>query len=103
MSIIFITGTSTGLGYATAETLSRNGHTVHARLRNPMRLLQLKQLAKDNHLPITALALDVLDDLSVRKVIDFVLVKEGHIDVLVNNAGIASWGALKETGQSNSL
>lgn len=96
MSIILITGSSTGLGYATAETLARNGHIVYATMRNPQRSPQLQRVAEKDHLPIKILPLDVLDDKSVETAISTVLSKEGHIDVLVNNAGIASWGAVEE-------
>lgn len=96
MPVILITGTSTGIGYAAAETLARNGHTVYATMRNPQGSPQLQQLADDNHLPITILPLDVTDDQSVQSAISFVLSKEGYIDVLVNNAGIGSWGAVEE-------
>ena len=37
MAVILITGSSTGIGYAAAETLGRNGHTVYATMRNPQR------------------------------------------------------------------
>jgi len=40
--------------------------------------------------------MDVLDDHSVEEAMDFVLKKEDHIDVLVNNAGIGSWGAVED-------
>src|SRR3954471_11657723 len=96
MSVILITGSSTGLGYAIAETLARNGHTVYATMRNPQHSPQLQQLANDNRLPIHILPLDVLDDKSVQSAIDTILSKEGYIDVLVNNAGINSWGAVEE-------
>src|SRR5215210_3731060 len=96
MPVILITGCSTGIGYAAAETLARNGHTVYATLRNPKRSPQLQQLADDNHLPIIISPLDVTDDQSVQSTINDVLSKEGYIDVLVNNAGIASWGAVEE-------
>jgi NAD(P)-dependent dehydrogenase (short-subunit alcohol dehydrogenase family) len=96
MSVILITGSSTGLGYAAAEMLARNGHTVYATMRNPKGSPQLQQLADDNHLSITILPMDVLDDQSVQSAINTVLTKEGHIDVLVNNAGIHSWGAVEE-------
>src|SRR6476659_7468601 len=94
--IILITGTSTGIGYATAETLARNGHTVYATMRNPQRSPQLQQLAEKDHLPIHILPMDVLDDKSVQTAIISVLSKEGHSDVLLNNSGIASWGAVEE-------
>lgn len=96
MSVILITGCSTGIGYAAAETLARNGHTVYATMRNPDRSPQLQSLADDNNLPITILPMDVLDDQSVETAINKVLSKEGKIDVLVNNAGIGSWGAVEE-------
>ncbi len=96
MPVILITGSSTGIGYATAETLARNGHTVYATMRNPQLFPQLQQLADDNHLSINILPMDVLDDQSVQSAITTILAKEGHIDVLVNNAGIHSWGAVEE-------
>jgi NAD(P)-dependent dehydrogenase (short-subunit alcohol dehydrogenase family) len=40
--------------------------------------------------------MDVSDDKSVQTAVNSVLSKEGHIDVLVNNAGMASWGAVEE-------
>lgn len=95
MPLILITGSSTGIGYAAAETLARND-TVYATMRNPQRSPQLQQLADDNHLPIIILPLDVTDDQSVQSTINAVLSKEGYIDVLINNAGIASWGAVEE-------
>jgi NAD(P)-dependent dehydrogenase (short-subunit alcohol dehydrogenase family) len=96
MSIILITGSSTGIGFAAAETLARNGHTVYATMRNPQRSPQLQQLANEENLPIIVLPMDVTIEASVHDTFAFVLSKEGHIDVLVNNAGIASWGAVEE-------
>ncbi len=96
MSIILITGSSTGIGYVTAELLGRNNHTVYASMRNPQRSPQLQQLADKEKLPIMVLPMDVTDEQSVQDAIDFVMAREGHIDVLVNNAGIASWGAVEE-------
>ncbi|MDB5021826.1 MAG: family NAD(P)-dependent oxidoreductase [Pedobacter sp.] len=97
MSVIVITGCSTGIGYATAETLARNGHTVYATMRNPKASPQLDALTDADKLPITIFPMDVLDDESVKKVFDFVLADEGVIDVLVNNAGISYVGAVEET------
>ncbi|WP_018613275.1 SDR family oxidoreductase [Segetibacter koreensis] len=96
MSVILITGCSTGIGYAAAEKLARNGHTVYATMRNPEGSPQLSQLAEDNDLPITVLPLDVNDEQSIQSTVSLILDNEEAIDVLVNNAGVASWGAAEE-------
>ncbi len=96
MSTILITGCSTGIGFATAEVLARNGHTVYATMRNPQRSPELGQLAERDNLPIIVLPMDVDSDASVTSTIAGVLAQAGHIDVLVNNAGVASSGAVEE-------
>src|SRR3954447_12286664 len=96
MPVVLITGSSTGIGFVTAETLARNGNTVYATMRDQQRSPQLQQLANDNNLSIVVLQMDVLDDRSVQNTIKHVLSKEGSIDVLINNAGIHSWGAVEE-------
>lgn len=97
MSIVLITGCSTGIGFATAETMARNGHTVYATMRNPQRAPELGQLARRDHLPIIILPMDVDSDESVKTAVAEVLAQAGRIDVLVNNAGIGSGGAVEET------
>jgi NAD(P)-dependent dehydrogenase (short-subunit alcohol dehydrogenase family) len=96
MSVILITGTSTGIGYAIAELLAKNKHTVYATMRNPHQSTALQKWAKKEELDLHVLQLDVLHDDSVHKAVDAILSKEKHIDVLVNNAGIHSWGAVEE-------
>lgn len=95
MSTIFITGCSTGIGFATAEVLARSGHTVYATMRNPQRSPELGQLAEQDNLPIIVLPMDVDSDESVKTTIAQVLA-QGPIDVLVNNAGIFRLGAVEE-------
>lgn len=96
MAIILITGTSSGIGYETAVLLTKNGHKVYATMRNPNRSSQLQKLADKEKFDLTVLKLDVLDDQSVEKAVETVLSKEKNIDVLINNAGIHSWGAIEE-------
>jgi len=96
MSVILITGSSSGIGYSVAETLARNGHTVYATMRNPQRSPQLQKVADEEKPPLTILQMDVLNDQSVQDAFGIVLSKEGYIDVLINNAGIHSWGAVEE-------
>jgi NAD(P)-dependent dehydrogenase (short-subunit alcohol dehydrogenase family) len=97
MAIIFISGASTGIGFATAVALARNGHMVYASMRNPQKSPELQNLAEIENLPIHIITMDVDDEASVKHGIGGVLQKEGFIDVLVNNAGISiRWGAVEE-------
>ena len=88
---ILITGTSSGFGRDTAETLHRAGHTVYA----SMRAVQGKNREAAEalrKLGIKTVELDVSDDASVEAGVKSVLAEAGTIDVLVNNAGIAQAG-----------
>ena len=96
MSVILITGCSTGLGFATAETMARAGHQVYATMRTPQRAPQLAELAQRDNLPITILPMDVDSDESVSAAIGEVLAQAGQINVLVNNAGIGPLGPIEE-------
>ena len=96
MSTILITGCSTGIGFATAELMARNGHTVYATMRNPQRSPELGQLAERDKLPITIITMDVDSDGSVQSAVANVLAQAGHIDVLVNNAGVGPLGPVEE-------
>ena len=88
---VLIPGASTGFGRDTAETLARAGHTVFASMRNP-------QAQNHDHAQalcekgIEVVELDVSSDTSVERAVQEVLARAHRIDVLVNNAGIASAG-----------
>src|SRR5215510_8579062 len=88
---ILITGASSGFGRDTAETLFRAGHTVYASMRRAQG--KNRQAAEAlRKLGIKTVELDVSDDASVEAGVKKVLAEAGKIDVLVNNAGIASVG-----------
>ena len=98
MAIAVVTGTSTGIGLATAATLARAGQTVYATMRNPQTGgEELRAIAEREHLPLHIAALDVDSDESVRNAFARILAEAGRIDVLVNNAGISGGGAVEET------
>src|SRR5438105_1964562 len=94
MKHVLITGSSTGIGLATAIHLARAKYQVYAGLRSPQKAEHL-QAAIDSGLPIQMVQLDVNDDASVTNAVDEVRSKAGTIDVLVNNAGVSGGGPLE--------
>lgn len=90
--VVLITGTNSGFGWLTAHSVAALGHKVYATIRdtkgkNAEKAKQLSQI--DN---ITVLDVNLTDDRSVQTAIDTILLKEGKIDVLVNNAGTGMTG-----------
>jgi len=59
MATIVITGTSSGIGLATALELGRAGHKVYATMRNPARAPQLGEQVAHEALPVSILTMDV--------------------------------------------
>lgn len=96
MARVLITGTSSGIGLATAVAFAKAGHKVYATMRNPTRALELGHRAASEGLPITVAAMDVDSDESVKVGIDGIVNEGGAIDVLVNNAGIERSGSVEE-------
>ena len=92
---IVVTGTSTGLGFATALSLARAGHDVFASTRNPARTPELRTIAAKEKLPITLLTLDVDSDASVAAAFRSVIDARGRIDALINNAGIGLMASIE--------
>ena len=88
-SISVVTGANRGLGRAAAYRLATTeGHLVIATARNPVDLVPLcSKLQMSGH-AIEAHALDVTDDASVAKLRDWIAERFGHIDILINNAGV---------------
>ena len=86
--VILLTGASSGIGRETALRLARQGHIVYGAAR---RLQLLEPLRAQGVRP---LQLDVTDADSCRAAVQTVIQAEGHIDVLINNAGISGKTAL---------
>ena len=85
-----VTGASSGIGEETARTLHKLGYTVYAAARRTDRLKQLTNVG------IHALTMDVTDDESMTSGIEKIIAETGRIDVLVNNAGYGSYGAIED-------
>jgi len=78
--IAIVTGASSGIGAVTAEQLAKAGYRVYDTSRRGVR-------GQSGKRGFEMLALDVTSDASVADAVNEVLRLEGHIDLLVNNAG----------------
>ena len=86
---IFITGSSSGLGRATAKLFSSKGWKVIATMRNPDNETELDKLAG-----VVLLPLDVTDPKKIKATVDKA-VTMGEVDVVFNNAGYGMAGPLE--------
>jgi NAD(P)-dependent dehydrogenase (short-subunit alcohol dehydrogenase family) len=87
--VTLITGTSSGIGFATAVLLSSKGYKVYATMRDPKRAGDaLEKAAKDAGGAVNIAQLDVTDAFACERVVEDIIAKDGRIDVLINNAGI---------------
>ncbi|WP_149359664.1 oxidoreductase [Lolliginicoccus suaedae] len=95
MTVVLITGCSSGIGAATAAELVSHGHTVYATARRPE---TLRDLAGKG---CRTLALDVTDEQSMAAAVAQVESDEGAVDALVNNAGYSQSGAVESIPLDN--
>ena len=88
--VALITGASSGIGEETALLLIEKGFIVYGAAR---RMDRLQALATKG---IHILSLDVTDEESMVQCVQTIIEQEGRIDVLVNNAGYGSYGAVED-------
>ena len=88
--VALVTGASSGIGEAAAIDLKKRGFTVYAAAR---RVERMEHLAK---LGIEPLKMDVTDDTSITEGVNRIINEAGSLDVLVNNAGYGSYGAVED-------
>jgi NAD(P)-dependent dehydrogenase (short-subunit alcohol dehydrogenase family) len=100
MSNILVTGTSSGFGFLTVETLLGAGHMVFATMRNPAgrnadKVAALHEVAASAPGKLHVLELDVTNTASVDRAIGDAIAAAGHLDVVVNNAGYGTMGQVE--------
>src|SRR5262249_32675550 len=96
MEIAVVTGTSTGIGFATSLRLARRVYRVFAGMRNLAKGDPLRAAAAEAELPVEVIPLDVTSSASVCHAFETVS-GHGPVDVLVNNAGIGGASPLELT------
>lgn len=97
MSVILVTGASTGIGQETALHMSRKGHQVYAAVRSPDTANELREKIAAEKLSAEIIKLDLVDPATIATAIAEIMAKSGRIDALVNNAGIGGGRAVEET------
>jgi NAD(P)-dependent dehydrogenase (short-subunit alcohol dehydrogenase family) len=88
MSISLVTGANRGLGFATARALAQTGGSVILTSRDKGQAETAAAGLRAEGLDVVALSLDVTSLTSITAAVDQVRRDHGHLDVLVNNAGI---------------
>jgi short-subunit dehydrogenase len=84
MKNILVTGASSGIGLAIAESLVEHGHEVWSTSRNPERIPKMPR--------VHPIRLDLADRLSIEEAFASTIGEAGHLDVLINNAGAGHFG-----------
>ena len=94
--VALVTGSSSGMGFATAIMLARAGIHTYASMRNLKKSKTITELASTENLPLQVVQLDVNDKKSVKEAITKIVTEKERIDVLVNNAGYGLFGSLED-------
>jgi NAD(P)-dependent dehydrogenase (short-subunit alcohol dehydrogenase family) len=97
MQSVLITGTSTGIGLATAVTLAARGFRVFATMHNLAKRGPLEEALAAANAQASIMQLDVTDAQSRRACVEAVLAETGgRLDAVVHNAGVAAAGPLED-------
>ena len=88
--VVLITGASAGMGKEFAKELLKDGHVVYGAARRVEKMEDIRLSG------VKVLAMDVTDETSMVKGIEEIIKAEGTIDVLINNAGFGSYGAVED-------
>lgn len=94
--VALVTGSSSGMGFATAIMLARAGIHTYASMRNLKKSKTITELASTENLALQVVQLDVIDKKSVKEAITKIVTEKERIDVLVNNAGYGLFGSLED-------
>ncbi|MBB4195428.1 short-subunit dehydrogenase [Rhizobium aethiopicum] len=85
-----ITGASSGIGNATTRKLLQEGYRVYVAAR---RVEQMQELAQGG---AVAIPLDLTKDEEIMAALERIVAECGSIDILINNAGYGSYGAIED-------
>jgi NAD(P)-dependent dehydrogenase (short-subunit alcohol dehydrogenase family) len=96
MQVAIVTGASSGIGFGCATKLAAMGMAVVGTGRDKDRLTDLAKAINDDD-RIATIAVDLTADDAPQRIVDLAVERWGHIDFLINNAGVGSPKPLHET------
>lgn len=88
MTVALITGANSGIGRSAAVDLAAKGWTVYGSMRSLEKGEKLAVMCAEAGVEVHPVVCDVTDTESVNRAVAEVIAAAGHIDVLINNAGI---------------
>ena len=94
--VAVVTGANSGIGRATAIHLAANGFRVIGTVRGLSKITKAESMAAEAGVSIEWVELDVADDESVTRGFEEIFRIAGHVDVLVNNAGVGGNAVIEE-------
>lgn len=86
--IVWITGASSGIGWALVERFVRSGDTVIASARSKSKLRELQEKVRASRGQCKVYACDIRKQVQVRKIAEQIVAEYGKIDILINGAGV---------------
>jgi NAD(P)-dependent dehydrogenase (short-subunit alcohol dehydrogenase family) len=96
MQVAIVTGASSGIGLGCATKLAELGMAIVGTGRDEGRLAELEKAVNDPD-RVATIAADLTHDDAPRRIVDLAVTRWGHIDFLINNAGVGSPKPLHET------
>lgn len=90
---VLVTGASKGIGKSIAKLLADSGYSVYICARNEEVLIKTAQEIEAKG----SFAVDLTEECCCKKLVDFVVEKEGSLDILINNAGEYIYSPIEKT------
>ncbi|HTY50556.1 MAG TPA: SDR family oxidoreductase [Steroidobacteraceae bacterium] len=95
--VILVTGASSGFGAMAARALAKDGSIVYAsmretRARNAAQVEEFSRWSDEHGADLRTVELDALSQKSVDAAFEQIIARDGHLDVLVHNAGHMAFG-----------
>lgn len=95
--IAIVTGASRGIGRAISIALARDGATVVLAARSIRKLHETAELVTQAGGTSEIVVTDLIDEKSIKNLVNVTRKKLGRLDILINNAGITHSARLQET------